>query len=355
MMKKRLLAVLCGVTLMAGVLAGCAGKGGDSGTTKNGASSETLEGGKDSAEAGGGIKIGITVQSLSNQVWAETCTKMEELAKADGNELTYMSCDDTSSKQIEQIENFISSKCDVIMVNPSDPDAIEAACAQAREAGIKVMCWDNDMENTDLNWVIDNEALGYMIGEQAAAFINDKFENGACEVAVLNYPQTQILLERENGILAALKELAPNAVVVAQQPAIDANGGLTAMETILQAHPDVKVVCCIGGGGAVGANEAFKAKAGGTIPDDIGVFAADATNEELNAITKGEANRMSVIITGVPTVLADTVYGMLVTVVSEDGYTEADLAVGETMDGKNVYRNIIPVTVDNVSEYYTAK
>lgn len=359
-MKKRMLAMLCCVTLVAGVLAGCAGNGGNSETPKSGSPTESAAGTEaavateaNAKASGDGIKIGITVQSLSNQVWAETCTKMEELAKADGNELTYMSCDDTSSKQIEQIENFISSKCDVIMVNPSDAAAIEAVCAQAREAGIKVMCWDNDMENTDLNWVIDNEALGYVIGEQAAAFINEKFENGACEVAVLDYPQTQILLERENGILAALKELAPNAEVVAQQPAIDANGGLTAMETILQAHPDVKVVCCIGGGGAVGANEAFKAK--GDIPDDVGVFAADATDEELSAITNGEANRMSVMITGVPTVLADTVYGMLVAVTSEDGYTEANLSEGETMDGKNVYRNTIPITAENVAEYYTAK
>ena len=44
------------------------------------------------------------------------------------------------------------------------------------------------------------------------------------------------------------------------------------METILQAHPDVKVVCCIGGGGATGANEALKGTYGSEVPDDIGIF-----------------------------------------------------------------------------------
>ena len=209
------------------------------------------------------------------------------------------------------------------------------------------------MENTDLNWVIDNEAMGYVIGGEAAGFINEKFDNGECEVAILNYPQTAILLERESGILAALKELAPNAKVVAQQPAIDANEGLTAMETILQANPNVKVVCCIGGGGAVGANEAFKAT--GEITEDIGVFAADATDEELAAMTAGEANRMSVMITGVPKVIGETVYNMLVKLASEEGFTEADLQEGEQMDGKNVYRSIFPVTAENVGEYYSAQ
>ena len=338
-MKKKVLMLLMGMVLAMTAITGCS-------MESNLVSSESEEKPDD-----GVLKIGVTVQSLSNQVWAGACSTMQEQAKAAGNELTYMSCDDNSAKQIEQIENYISSGCDVIMVNPSDPNAIESVCAQAREEGIKVMCWDNEMENTDLNWVIDNEALGYTIGEQAAQFINDTFKNGECEVAVLNYPQTAILLQRETGILKALEELAPNAKVVSSQPAIDANEGLAAMETILQANPDVKVVCCIGGGGAVGANEAFKAA--GPITDDIGIFAADATNEELSAMLNGEANRMSVIITGTPTVIGETVYEMLAVLGSEEGFTEANLSEGETMNGKNVYRSTVPVTIDNVNDYYS--
>lgn len=338
-MKKKMMMLLIGMVLAMTTATGCSMESG-------------LEaGGTDETADDGVLKIGVTVQSLSNQVWAGACSTMKEKAEAEGNELVYNSCDDNSAKQIEQIENYISSGCDVIMVNPSDPNAIEGVCAQAREEGIKVMCWDNEMENTDLNWVIDNEALGYTIGEQAAQFINDTFADGTCEVAVLNYPQTAILLERENGILAALEELAPNAEIVASQPAIDAKEGLEAMETILQANPDVKVVCCIGGGGAVGANEAFKAA--GTISEDIGVFAADATNEELAAMVNGEANRMSVIITGTPVVIGETVYEMLAALGSPEGFTEANLSEGETMDGKNVYRSTVPVTIENVGDYYT--
>lgn len=353
-MKVKGLSFLICLMIGAATLVGCGSEKTAESSASSAASTTAAAGTETSDTAStGGIKIGVTVQSLSNQVWAGACTEMETRAKADGNELTYMSCEDNSAKQIEQIENYISSGCDVIMVNSSDPNAIESVCAKAQSEGIKVMCWDNEMENTDLNWVIDNEALGYEIGKQASEFINEKFDNGECEVAVLDYPQTEILLERENGILAALKELAPNAKVVAQQPAIDAMEGLEAMETILQANPNVKVVCCIGGGGAVGANEAFKAA--GEITDDMGVFAADATDEELSAMLAGESNRMSVMITGLPTTIGDNVYTMLVALSSEAGVTEADLGEGESMDGKNVYRNIFPVTKDNVSDYYTEK
>ena len=351
-MKKKIASVLLTGAMVISLLSGCgsaAGGSTESAAADTSASVEKAETVAAGTENASGLKIGVTVQSLSNQVWAGACSTMQEKAKADGNELTYMACDDNSAKQIEQIENYISSGCNVIMVHPSDPNAIETVCKTAQDAGIRVMCWDNEMENTDLNWVINNEDLGYMIGEQAAEFINNKFDGGNCEVAVLDYPQTAILLERENGILKALEEKAPNAKVVAQQPALDANAGLTATETILQANPAVKVVCAIGGGGAVGANEAFKAA--GEITDDIGVFAADATEEELTAMKAGEANRMSVMITGTPVAIGERVYNMLKAMGSEAGFTDADLIDGESKDGKNVFRNIFPVTAENVDEY----
>lgn len=288
------------------------------------------------------LKIGVTIQTLSNQVWAQQMAGIQEDADADGNECTIVDCEENANTQLDQIENFITAECDVILVNPVDPDAVEDVCAKAREAGIKVVCWDNEMENTDVNWVIQNYDLGCVIGEQAANWINDKFEDGKCEVAILGYPQTPILLDREEGILAKLEELAPNAEVVANQPAINPTEGLDAMETILQAHPDVKVVCCIGGGGAAGSNEAFKAFYGEEVPEDVGIFAADCTDEEQESMKNGEFNRMSVAITGSPRTNADVIYDILV-----------KAGRGEEQE-HNIYRDLIPVTVDNIDEVFGA-
>ena len=219
-----------------------------------------------------GLKIGCAVQTMSNQVWAQQMEEITKDAKEDGNEVTVVECKENANTQIDQIENFITSGMDVIIVQPVDPDAIEEVCKEALDSDIEVVCWDEKMENSSFNWVIENYDLGVEIGTQAADFINEKFGDKGCEVVVLGYPQTPILLERENGILDALKEKAPNAEVVANQPAIDTTEGLNAMETILQSHPDVKVVCCIGGGGATGANEALKGTYGSEVPEDIGIF-----------------------------------------------------------------------------------
>lgn len=285
-----------------------------------------------------GLKIGLAVQTLSNQVWAQQAERIQADAEADGNEVTVVDCKENANTQIDQLENFISSGVDAIIVNPVDSAAIEEVCKEAREEGILVMSWDEEMENADINWLIDNYVLGQEIGTQAAEWINEKFGDDGCEVVVLGYPQTPILKQREDGILDKIAELAPNAEVVANQPAIDTTEGLNAMETILQSHPDVKVVCCIGGGGATGANEALKGFYGSDYPEDIGIFSTDLTDETIAAMQNNEFNKVCVAITGNSYVCGDAAYQLVV-----------DKASGKEMD-QNVYRDLIPVTIDNLDE-----
>jgi ribose transport system substrate-binding protein len=283
------------------------------------------------------VKIGMTVQSLSNPTWAGYCQAIEKEVKAQGGSINYVACDSNVGKQITQIENFISSGVDVIIIHPADPQGVEFALKQARDAGIKVLAWDDNLKNADLAWLINNHDLGYTIGEHAAEWINENL-NGSAEVAILNYPQLPILLERGNGIRDAIVELAPNAKIVAESSAIDTKEGIEKMETIFQSNPNVKVVCSIGGGGSVGANEAAKASA--KVTDDFGIFAADATQPELAAMKNNEGIRMTVTVTGTNTDIAKEIWEMVTLLQS-----------GEPIETKEIYREFIPVTQINVDDY----
>lgn len=316
--------------LLVGIMSvGCSGKEKES----EDAGKENIDGTVEES----GMKVGMTVQDLSNQIWSSSCEALKGLVEADGGSMTYLDCSNNASKQIGQIENFIASKVDAIVIHPVDANAVEQVLADARDKGIKVYSWDENLENADIVWLIDNYELGKIIGEEAAKWIND-VHGGVAEVAVLDYPQIPILLERGNGIVDAIKEHAPKANIVAQTSAINPTEGMAKTETIFQANPDVQVIAAIGGGGAVGANEAIKAA--GKLTDKIGVFAADATDQELEAIKNNEANRMSVLITGDADAIAKEIYGWL-----------EKLVAGETVE-KEVFRTTIPVTADNLDQYY---
>ncbi|HEY5750942.1 MAG TPA: sugar ABC transporter substrate-binding protein, partial [Chryseolinea sp.] len=292
---------------------------------------------KEEPSSSAGIKVGMTVQDLSNPTWAGYCQAIKKEIEAHGGSLNFVSCESNASKQITQIENFVSSGVNVLIVHPADPAGAEAALKQARSAGVKVIAWDDNLENADICWLIDNHKLGYLIGEYAAKWIKEKL-GGTAEVAILNYPQLPILLQRGSGIKDAITELAPNAKIVAETSAINPAEGIAKMETIFQSNPNVKVVACIGGGGSVGANEA--AKAAGKVTDDFGIFAADATQPELSAMKNHEGVRMSVTITGTNKDIAEKIWGMV-----------QKLASGEKVETKEVYRELIPVTPENVDQY----
>ena len=290
----------------------------------------------------GTFKVGITIQSLENSYWAGVFGEVEELLKEKGWDYTILACNDNSATQIQQIENYITNGVDLIMVHPSDPNALEDYLATARDAGIKVMCWDDKMENTDVNWVLDNTELGNAIGSEAGKFIAEHYSaSNPAEVAIINYPQTPILLDRENGILAGLKAEANGKYkIVAQQPGLDAATALTAMESILQAHPNVKVVCSIGAGGDIGANEAFMTQEKGNIPSDMGIFSADATQQQLQAIVDGEATRASVGFEGSNKKTAAACVAMY-----------EKLLTGYEFEDQNVYRPLTVMDASNAAEF----
>lgn len=335
-MKKVLSMLLC-ATMLVTLLVGCGTKTESTTESKDGKVTETTDT-KTSETSNESYKIGMTVQDLSNQIWAGSCEALKKLIEADGGNFTYLDCASNASTQIEQVENFIASDVDAIVIQPAEANALEEVLGQAMKAGIKVYCWDEDIQNADICWLIDNYKLGKIIGEEAAKWINEKF-NGECEVAILDYPQLEILLQRGNGIVDAIKEKAPKAKIVAQSSAINATEGMSKTETFLQANPNIKVIACIGGGGAIGANEAVKAS--GKLTDDFGIFAADATEEELVAMKNNEACRMSVLITGGADKIADEIFSWL-----------KKLLAGEEVE-KKIYRETIPVTKENLSQYYS--
>ena len=332
-MKKKVLAAILCVAMVASMMIGC--------TTKS-----PTSGGDDKKDDGkGGKKIGITIQNYENAYWAVVMSKLEQILKDEGYDATIVGCEENSAKQIEQIENFITSGCDLIMVHPNDADAVEEVCGRALDEGIKVMCWDNPMENTTANWVLDNTELGKEIGKTAAAFINEHYTaDNKAQVCVIGKPDTQVLLERQNGIEAGLKEnCKDNYEIVATIDGVVNNEVQSKAETVLQANPDCKVWVGVGAGAMIGSNTALLAKYGGAgkIPEDCGVITTDVTSDQLNSLEAGdEAVRAIVGFEGSNTDTAQACFEMFKRILDGEDFS-AD---------KNVYRPTMEINDENIAE-----
>ena len=330
-MKKKIVSILLCVTMVAAMAVGCGSKDGGSDSKSESGDSKDKK-----------YKVGITIQSLSNAYWAGVMGKLEEQLKDKGWDYTLIDCEDNSATQVSQIENFITSGCDLIMVHPSDAKAVENICKEALDADIKVMCWDDPMENTTANWVLDNTELGKEIGKTAAEFINDKFTaDDKAQVTVIGYPSTKVLKERADGIKEGLKEnCKDNYEVIAEVDGLEAPEAQSNVESVLSAHPDANVFVGVGAGAMIGSNEALLQKYGkGKIPENVGVITTDVTEQQLNSLKAGnEAVRSIVGFEGSNEDTAKACMEMYERILS-----------GEKFD-HNVFRTIKPITTDNIDE-----
>ena len=197
------------------------------------------------------------------------------------------------------------------------------------------------MTNTDANWILNNTDLGIAIGELAADFINEHYSaEKKAEVTIIGYPQTVILLERENGIRIGLATKAAGKYdIVATTAAIEANLAQNAVETILQAHPDCRVFTGIGAGAMIGADEALQIFTGGNIPEDMGVFTTDVTKQQLGQLADPTYPAKGIIgFEGSDEDTARSCASMFAFILKGD------------LTAKNVFRGVAPITAENVAK-----
>ncbi len=331
-MKKKIVSILLCTAMVGTMAVGC-------GSSDSKSDSKSSSKGKDS------YKIGISVQSLDNAYWAGVMGKLEEQLKDKGWEYTLVDCDDNSATQVSQVENFITSGCDLIMVHPSDAAALENVCKEALDADIKVMCWDDPMTNTTANWVLDNTKLGEEIGKTAATFINEHFTaDDKAQVTVIDYPSTKVLKERGDGIKSGLKKYCKdNYDLIAEVDGLEAAESQTNVESVLSAHPDANVFVGTGAGPMIGANEALLQKYGkGNIPENVGVITTDVTEQQLNSLKAGnEAVRAIVGFEGSNEDTAKACLKMYEDILSGKDFSG---------DNHNVYRPTKEINTDNIDE-----
>lgn len=289
-----------------------------------------------------GKKIGVTFDTLENPVWAELLKIAKEYAESFGMEMTYVGCNSDIATQISQIENFIQSGVDAIIICASDPTALSDITKRAMDEGIYVVSYTRDLENTHVNYTADWIDVGYALGETCAKWINEKYSDAEkVEFAALTIRTTDLANLQSDAMINGVLDNAPNAVLVQEQITENpvAEVGMSNVENIMQAHPDVKAIISIGAYGGVGGNEALKTILSPDEYDSIGLFTIDATEEECLNIQRGDPQKASISLGS----------GGL------HGRTMVDICkklfLGEKVD-KMYYMEPLAVDKSNVAEYY---
>jgi ribose transport system substrate-binding protein len=201
--------------------------------------------------------VGITVGNLGNPFFVQVAKGAEAKAKEIGGDsvtVTTVSADYDLNKQYSQIDNFIASGVDLILVNAADPEAIEPAIKRAQAAGIVVVAVDVSAKGADAMVQTNNIEAG----QKACQYIVEKLPDGG-NVAIMNGPPVSAVIDRVKGCEDTLKA-AGNIQIPSdnQNGKGSREGGLEVMVGLLTAFPDLNAVFTINDPQAIGADLAAK-------------------------------------------------------------------------------------------------
>ncbi|GHG11871.1 D-ribose ABC transporter substrate-binding protein [Deinococcus piscis] len=227
-----------------------------------------------------GATVGLSISTLNNPFFVELRDGAQAAADAGGAELTVLDAQDRADKQASDIEDLVTRGVDVILVNATDSDAIVPSIMTANEAGIPVITVDRSANGGQVAYHIasDNVAGGKLAGE----FIREQLGGSGNVVELQGVPGSSAARDRGEGFNIVVKENADMKVVAAQPADFNRAKGLSVMENILQAQPEIDAVFAHNDEMALGALQAITAAG-----RDIMVVGFDATPDAVEAVKGG--------------------------------------------------------------------
>ncbi|MEJ5927387.1 D-ribose ABC transporter substrate-binding protein [Corynebacterium sp. H128] len=225
--------------------------------------------------------VTLALSTQSNPFFVELRDGAQKKADELGVKLSIQDASDDASTQADQLKNAETSGSGVVIVNPTDSDAVVPSVKSLNNAKIPVIAVDRSASEGEIASFIasDNVAGGKQAAEALAKSIGEEGE-----VLILQgIAGSSASRDRGKGFEEGISAF-PNIKVAAKQTAnFDRTEGLNVTTNLLQAHPNVKAVFAENDEMALGAIEALGAKAG----KEVKVFGFDGTADGIAAVEKG--------------------------------------------------------------------
>lgn len=211
-MKKRVLAVLLGGCMVAGLLAGC---GGSSSSSSSDSSSDSA---KSDGDSGKGYHFEVVVKSFQSSYWQAAVQGIEQAQDELGvtTNTTGPNAESDIADQVNMLNNAINQNPDGIALAACDQNSVLEALQSAKDKGIPVVCFDSGVPDAPegsvyATVVTDNGGAGAIAADKIYEAVKDKIAkaDGQVRVGEVNQDATSAnITERGMGFVNRFIELA---------------------------------------------------------------------------------------------------------------------------------------------------
>ena len=225
-------------------------------------------------------KIGLVISTQDNPFFVTLKKGAENKAKETGDTLIVLDSQNDPAKELSNVEDLLVKGIDVLLINPTDSDAVGAAVKAANKKNIPVITLDRAANAGKVTSHIasDNVAGGKMAGEYIVKLLNGKGK----VVELEGTPGTSAAHDRGKGFNEAAK--GKLNIVTKQAADFDRTKGLSVMENIIQAQPEFVEVFAHNDEMALGAVRALEASG----RKNVMIVGFDATDDAVRAVKEGK-------------------------------------------------------------------
>jgi ribose transport system substrate-binding protein len=195
--------------------------------------------------------VALTVGDLGNPFFIQIEHGVVNQAKQynPNVKVTSLSSNYDVNNQTNQMDNFVSSRVDLIILGAADSKGIAPAVIRAKQAGITVVAVDVGAEGgVDATVMSDNKQAGQEDGN----YIVDRLK-GKGQIVIVNGPPVTSIQDRLAGALEVFKK-QPGIKILSQDQNAGGSrdGGLRVMSDLLTAFPKIDAVFGVNDPTAIG-------------------------------------------------------------------------------------------------------
>ena len=225
--------------------------------------------------------IALVLSTLDNPCSITLREGAEKQAKALDYDLVVLDSQNDPAKELANVEDISVRGVKILLINPTDSDAVGNAIAVANQKKLPVITLDRAANKGQViaHIASDNTAGGEMAGN----YIAEKLGKGAKIIQLEGIAGTSAARERGAGFAKAAQ--AHDFKILASQPAdFDRSKGLNVMENLLTAQPEVQGVFAQNDEMALGALRAIQAAG----KKDLVLVGFDGTDDGVKAVKGGK-------------------------------------------------------------------
>ena len=230
------------------------------------------------------LKIGFSQVTLQSPFYVQLRDGAKAAAAKGGDELIFLDANGDISKQNNDIQDLLTRKVDILIINAVNPDAVGAALDAAKRAKVPVIAVDRAINAPVATTIGRNNAeMGELSGKALLAALKQRGVTKGKIIEIQGDAGGTVMQERRKGFHTALAGTDFKIIEGPYSEYMRANA-VTAMQDLLQAHPDLKAVIAHNDDMAMGAlqvlNESGK--------KNVLVAGVDGLSEAINAIQNGD-------------------------------------------------------------------